>query len=385
MRSVRSEAPYLPSNVEFVAKNNGGWVGAGVGCLPPLPGCGACRSGSVPARLPACFPLATRSAAAAARAHRVAPAPAPEPPTTGLEGDPIEAVRKVLFEASYMVMVRPGPRARRGAAGRSRRPGPACAAGRARRCHAGGTRFVQRPGLPISQPRSPPQGLGDVYLGAPCAVPVDPRHRLVVPKYNPARTYTPEGGVGIGGTYMCIVRAGAGAGAGKRRCAGSGAGGGGSWTRTAGPAARLPSGPLPTHPLPHPSPAHPAVPHGLAGRLPAGGPHAAHLERLHPHRALHPRQALAAAQLRPGGPAATAGAGGEGGGAGGRLGLAARVARGAGQVGGLGWRRELQGGAAPRLLTLPALLLTLSARLAQQVKFYEVPEGDLERLRTDFR
>ncbi len=47
-------------------------------------------------------------------------------------------------------------------------------------------------------------GLGDVYLGAPCAVPVDPRHRLVVPKYNPARTFTPEGAVGIGGTYMCI-------------------------------------------------------------------------------------------------------------------------------------------------------------------------------------
>ena len=42
-------------------------------------------------------------------------------------------------------------------------------------------------------------GLGDVYLGAPCAVPVDPRHRLVVPKYNPARTFTPEGSVGIGG------------------------------------------------------------------------------------------------------------------------------------------------------------------------------------------
>lgn len=70
----------------------------------------------------------------------------------GLEGDPIEAVRKVLFEASYMVL-----------------------------------------------------GLGDVYLGAPCAVPVDPRHRLVVPKYNPARTSTPEGSVGIGGAYMCIV------------------------------------------------------------------------------------------------------------------------------------------------------------------------------------
>lgn len=47
-------------------------------------------------------------------------------------------------------------------------------------------------------------GLGDVYLGAPCAVPLDPRHRLVTSKYNPARTYTPEGGVGIGGAYMCI-------------------------------------------------------------------------------------------------------------------------------------------------------------------------------------
>ena len=70
----------------------------------------------------------------------------------GLEGDPVDAVRKVVFDASYMVM-----------------------------------------------------GLGDVYLGAPCAVPVDPRHRLVVPKYNPARTFTPEGAVGIGGTYMCIV------------------------------------------------------------------------------------------------------------------------------------------------------------------------------------
>lgn len=47
-------------------------------------------------------------------------------------------------------------------------------------------------------------GLGDVYLGAPCAMPVDPRHRMVTSKYNPARTYTPEGAVGIGGTYMCI-------------------------------------------------------------------------------------------------------------------------------------------------------------------------------------
>ena len=30
------------------------------------------------------------------------------------------------------------------------------------------------------------------------------RHRLVVPKYNPARTVTPEGAVGLGGAYMCI-------------------------------------------------------------------------------------------------------------------------------------------------------------------------------------
>lgn len=47
-------------------------------------------------------------------------------------------------------------------------------------------------------------GLGDVYLGAPCAVPLDPRCRLVVPKYNPARIFTPEGAVGIGGAYICI-------------------------------------------------------------------------------------------------------------------------------------------------------------------------------------
>ena len=61
MRSVRSEAPYLPSNVDFVAANNGIKNGA-------------------------------------------------------------EGVKKIVFDASYMVL-----------------------------------------------------GLGDVYLGAPCAVPVDPR------------------------------------------------------------------------------------------------------------------------------------------------------------------------------------------------------------------
>ena len=47
-------------------------------------------------------------------------------------------------------------------------------------------------------------GLGDVYLGAPVATPVDPRHRLVTTKYTPARTWTPPNVVGIGGAYMCI-------------------------------------------------------------------------------------------------------------------------------------------------------------------------------------
>jgi urea carboxylase len=47
-------------------------------------------------------------------------------------------------------------------------------------------------------------GLGDVYLGAPVATPLDPRHRLVTTKYNPARTWTPQNAVGIGGAYMCI-------------------------------------------------------------------------------------------------------------------------------------------------------------------------------------
>jgi len=67
----------------------------------------------------------------------------------GLES--IEAVKKIVFDASYLVM-----------------------------------------------------GLGDVYLGAPVATPLDPRHRLVTTKYNPARTWTPENAVGIGGAYMCV-------------------------------------------------------------------------------------------------------------------------------------------------------------------------------------
>jgi urea carboxylase len=47
-------------------------------------------------------------------------------------------------------------------------------------------------------------GLGDVYLGAPVAVPLDPRHRLVTTKYDPPRIWTPANAVGIGGAYLCV-------------------------------------------------------------------------------------------------------------------------------------------------------------------------------------
>jgi urea carboxylase len=89
MQSVRPDAPWCPSNIEFIRRING--------------------------------------------------------------LDDIDEVRRILFEASYLVM-----------------------------------------------------GLGDVYLGAPVATPLDPRHRLVTTKYNPARTWTPENAVGIGGSYLCI-------------------------------------------------------------------------------------------------------------------------------------------------------------------------------------
>jgi urea carboxylase len=89
MQSVRSDAPWCPSNLEFIRRING--------------------------------------------------------------LDSVEAVRDILFDASYLVM-----------------------------------------------------GLGDVYLGAPVATPVDPRHRLVTTKYNPARTWTAENSVGIGGSYLCV-------------------------------------------------------------------------------------------------------------------------------------------------------------------------------------
>ncbi|EGV18245.1 urea carboxylase [Thiocapsa marina] len=89
MQSVRPDAPWCPSNIEFIRRING--------------------------------------------------------------LDSIDDVRRILFEASYLVM-----------------------------------------------------GLGDVYLGAPVATPLDPRHRLVTTKYNPARTWTPENAVGIGGSYLCV-------------------------------------------------------------------------------------------------------------------------------------------------------------------------------------
>lgn len=49
-------------------------------------------------------------------------------------------------------------------------------------------------------------GLGNVYLGAPAAVPLDPRHRLVITKYDPVRTWTPQNGVGIGRVCLCGYR-----------------------------------------------------------------------------------------------------------------------------------------------------------------------------------
>ncbi len=89
MQSVRKDAPWCPSNIEFIRRING--------------------------------------------------------------LDSIDEVKKILFDASYVVM-----------------------------------------------------GLGDVYLGAPVATPLDPRHRLVTTKYNPARTWTAENSVGIGGSYLCV-------------------------------------------------------------------------------------------------------------------------------------------------------------------------------------
>jgi allophanate hydrolase subunit 1 len=42
------------------------------------------------------------------------------------------------------------------------------------------------------------------FPGLPFMFPIDPRHVLVVPKYNPTRMWTPEGAVGIGGPCFAI-------------------------------------------------------------------------------------------------------------------------------------------------------------------------------------
>src|SRR3989475_2662619 len=42
------------------------------------------------------------------------------------------------------------------------------------------------------------------WPGLPFMFPLDPRYAIVVPKYNPTRPWTPEGGVGIGGPCVAI-------------------------------------------------------------------------------------------------------------------------------------------------------------------------------------
>jgi urea carboxylase len=42
------------------------------------------------------------------------------------------------------------------------------------------------------------------FPGLPFMFPIDPRHVIVVPKYNPTRTWTPEGAVGVGGPCFAI-------------------------------------------------------------------------------------------------------------------------------------------------------------------------------------
>ncbi|KAM3460987.1 hypothetical protein NHJ6243_005434 [Beauveria neobassiana] len=41
------------------------------------------------------------------------------------------------------------------------------------------------------------------WSGTPIGFPVDPRCRLMVPKFNPSRTFSPAGGLGIGGCFFC--------------------------------------------------------------------------------------------------------------------------------------------------------------------------------------
>jgi urea carboxylase/allophanate hydrolase len=40
------------------------------------------------------------------------------------------------------------------------------------------------------------------FNGTPIGIPLDPRSRLIVPKFNPSRTFSPEGGLGFGGSFF---------------------------------------------------------------------------------------------------------------------------------------------------------------------------------------
>lgn len=44
-------------------------------------------------------------------------------------------------------------------------------------------------------------GIG-FFSGTPIGIPLDPRARLMVPKFNPSRTFSPAGGLGIGGGFF---------------------------------------------------------------------------------------------------------------------------------------------------------------------------------------
>lgn len=41
------------------------------------------------------------------------------------------------------------------------------------------------------------------FSGTPLALPLNPCSRLTVPKFNPSRTFSPAGGLGIGGSIFC--------------------------------------------------------------------------------------------------------------------------------------------------------------------------------------
>ncbi len=135
MKSVRPSAPYLPDNIAYIAHNNGleggkeevrrGAGGAGHGMLGALARRGA--GARACARKPDLAGPMTRLRAPApccARACLLTRLPTRLPSCLATPVWP--QVRATLFDTTYLVL-----------------------------------------------------GLGDVYLGAPCAVPLDPRQRLV--------------------------------------------------------------------------------------------------------------------------------------------------------------------------------------------------------------